>query len=296
MALRAHPHQHMIVIAAAEAPEGGVSPGLAQAAEPAGGAATQDLGEMPEWNLADLYASPDAPEVEQDITRARQMAESFKASYQGKIAAHGRDGPKLAEIIAAYEAVAELMSRLGTYAGLYYAGDQADQARAKFYGDTIAKLTEISRELIFVELEFNQIENNDLAQALGDEKLKHYKPWLDDLRKEKPFQLDEKLEQLFTDKSQTAAGAWNRLFSDTMAALRFDVEGELMTLEPTLNLLMDKDEARRKAAAEALSKTFQDNIRIFTLVINTLAKDKEISDRWRGFKAVSYTHLRAHET
>jgi oligoendopeptidase F len=289
MAFRAHLRQPMIAIAAAEAPDGGVSPGWAQAGEAAGGAGAHDLGEMPEWNLADLYASPDAPEVKEDIARAREMAESFKASYQGKITSHGRDGAKVAEIIAAFEAVAELMSRLGTYAGLYYAGDQADQARAKFYGDTIAKLTEISRELIFVELELNQIEDDDLVQALGDDKLKHYKPWLDDLRKEKPFQLDEKLEQLFTDKSQTAAGAWNRLFSDTMAALRFKIEGEAepLTLEPTLNLLMDKDEPRRKAAAEALAKSFQDNIRVFTLILNTLAKDKEISDRWRGFKDVA---------
>ena len=279
MPLREHPHLPLIAIAAADAPAG-------EASAAPGGA---DLGEMPEWNLDDLYVGPEAAEVKRDIERAREMAQSLKATYQGKIVALGRDGGKLAEMIRAYEDVAELMSRLGSYAGLYYAGDQSDQARAKFYGDTIAQLTEISRELIFVELEFNQIDDDALSVALGDGKLKHYKPWLDDLRKEKPFQLDEKLEQLFTDKSQTAAGAWNRLFSDTMASLRFDVDGEAepLTLEPTLNLLMDKHEARRKAGADALAKTFSDNIRVFTLITNTLAKDKEISDRWRGFKDVA---------
>ncbi len=261
---------------------------IRQPADSRGGAA-RDLGDMPEWNLADLYAGPDAPEVARDIEKARSDASALKAAHQGNLAGLAADGAKLAGAIKDYEAVGELMSRLGSYAGLYYAGDQSDAARAKFYGDTISALTEISRELIFVELELNQIDEAVLAEAVKSPELAHYKPWLDDLRKEKPYQLDERLEQLFTDKSQTSAGAWNRLFSDTMAELRFDVTGEdePLTLEPTLNLLMDTDEARRQAAAEALANTFQANVRTFTLITNVLAKDKEISDNWRGFADIA---------
>src|SRR5262249_30520628 len=115
------------------------------------------------------------------------------------------------------------------------------------------------------------------------------KPWIDDLRKEKPYQLEEHLERLFHEKSLPAHGAWSRLFSETMTALRFAVEGEAepMALEPALNFLLHSDETKRRAAAQALAKTFQDNARLFTLITNTLAKDKEISDRWRGFKDVA---------
>ncbi|MGE3710629.1 MAG: M3 family oligoendopeptidase, partial [Hyphomicrobiaceae bacterium] len=115
------------------------------------------------------------------------------------------------------------------------------------------------------------------------------KPWFADLRKEKPYQLDEKIEQLFHEKSQTGRGAFNRLFNETMTSLRFDVDGEPepLTLEPTLNLLSNPAEPRRHAAAEALAKTLGDNARLFTLITNTLAKDKEISDRWRGFRDVA---------
>ncbi|MEZ5842363.1 MAG: M3 family oligoendopeptidase [Hyphomicrobiaceae bacterium] len=252
-------------------------------------AAAATLGPMPEWNLADLYSGPDAPEVARDIAAARAEARRMRETYQGKLAEFGRDGARLAEAIAAYEAVSETMGRLGSFAGLYYYGNQQDPARAKFMGDTSEALTNISSDLIFFELELNQIADADLAEAVKVPMLARYKPWLDDLRKEKPYQLDERLETLFHEKGQTSRGAFNRLFDETMTALRFNVDGEAepLTLEPTLNLLTDGKRERRQAGAEALAATFKENVRLFTLITNTLAKDKEISDRWRGFKDVA---------
>jgi oligoendopeptidase F len=259
------------------------------AASPGSNSATTDLGTMPTWNLADLYASPDAPEVARDVTASAKIASEMKQRYQGKLKAMGGDGVKLAEAIKAYEDLADKLGRLGAYAGLLRAGDQGNPDYAKFYGDTSEKLTNISTDLIFFELELNQIDDADLAKALMVPALAKYKPWLADLRKEKPHQLDEKLEQLFHEKSQTAGGAFNRLFDDTMSALRFNVAGEAepLTLERTLNFMTSPDRAKRQAAAEALSVTFNDNIRLFTQITNTLAKDKEISDRWRGFKDIA---------
>jgi oligoendopeptidase F len=181
------------------------------------------------------------------------------------------------------------MGKLASYAGLYYYANQADPARAKFFGDTNEALTRIGTDLIFLELELNQIEEAVLAEALKVPALAHYKPWLDDLRREKPYQLEERIERLFTEKSQTSRSAFSRLFNETMTTLRFPVAGERepLSLEPTLNLLSHPDGARRKAGAEALAKVFGENVRLFTLITNTLAKDKEISDRWRGFKDVA---------
>lgn len=260
----------------------------ANAASGTGGAA-QDLGPVPEWDLSDLYKGIDDPVVAQDLERAAAEARRIKADYQGKLASLASDGAALAAAIGAYEKLADLMGKLGSYAGLLYAANQADPARAKFYGDISEKLTAISTDLIFVELELNQIDEAVLERAMVAPELARLKPWLDDLRKEKPYQLDEKLEQLFTEKGQTGRGAFNRLFSETMTGLRFDVAGEPapLALEATLNLLSDASEPRRHAAADALAKVFKDNIRLFTLITNTLAKDKEISDRWRGFKDVA---------
>ena len=255
-------------------------------AVPAGGT---DLGVVPEWDLSDLYKGMDDPAVAQDLDRAAAEARRIKESYQGKLSALAGDGAGLADAIAAYEQLSDLMGKLGSFAGLLYAANQADPARAKFYGDISERLTRIATDLIFVELELNQIDEATLEGAMNVPELQRFKPWLEDLRKEKPYQLDEKLEQLFTEKGQTGRGGFTRLFSETMTGLRFDVEGEPgpLALEATLNLLSDPAEPRRRAAAEALSKVFGANIRLFTLITNTLAKDKEISDRWRGFKDVA---------
>ena len=249
-----------------------------------------DLGPMPEWNLSDLYPSLEAPEVAADLARAAAEAVRIKASYQGRLAGLAEaGGAALAEPVKAYEALSDLIGRLGSFAGLLYAADTADPVRAKFYGDMQEKITALTTDLIFFELEMNKIDGDVLAVALSDPGLERYKPWFDDLRKEKPFQLEEKLEQVFHEKSTTSRASWNRLFNETMTALRFDVDGEPgpTALEPTLNMLTSADGKKRQAAAEALAKVFKDNIRLFTLLTNTLAKDKEISDRWRGFKDVA---------
>jgi oligoendopeptidase F len=245
------------------------------------------LGALPEWNLADLYPAMDSPALVADLARALTDSLAFDAAYKGKLEALARDGG-LIEAILAYEALDELLGRIISYAGLVYSGDTTDPVGAKFYGDVQQKITDASTHLLFFTLELNRVEGTVLEAAMqADAKLAHYRPWIEDVRKEKPYQLEDRVEQLFHEKSVTGRGAWNRLFDETMASLRFDVNGEELTLEPTLNLMQDPDEAKRKAASEALAATFKDNIRLFTLVTNTLAKDKEIADRWRGFDDVA---------
>jgi oligoendopeptidase F len=253
-------------------------------------AAAASLGNLPEWNLADLYAGMDAPAFAADLARAGTDAAAFAARYRGKLAelAAGVDGAeRLLEAVRAYEALDDLMGRIGSYAGLLYSGDTSDPKRAKFYGDVSERLTDASTHLLFFTLEINRLDDAVLEKLLSDSGLGHYRPWFEDVRKERPYQLEDRVEQLFHEKYVTGRGAWNRLFDETLAALRFEVGGDILTLEPTLNLLQEPDEEVRHAAADALAKVFGENLRTFTLITNTLAKDKEISDRWRGFADVA---------
>lgn len=248
---------------------------------------TRDLGPMPAWNLDDLYPGYRSEAVQNDLATASAEATALQQHWQGKLTT--ATGGQLADAIKSYEALSDTLGRLGSYAGLLYAADTANPDYAKFYGDIQERLTAITTALIFFELELNQIDDAALARALETPALAHYKPWLDDLRREKPYQLEEKLERVFHEKSITSRASWNRLFNETMTALKFEVAGERepLALEPTLNLLLSPVETKRRSAAEALAKVFKDNIRLFTLITNTLAKDKEISDRWRGFKDVA---------
>ncbi|WJR77537.1 M3 family oligoendopeptidase [Bradyrhizobium sp. NP1] len=248
------------------------------------------VGKLPEWNLADLYSGIDAPEVARDLDRLDADCVAFETDYKGRLA-EGTDrdggGPWLAAAVRRYEAIDDLAGRLSSYAGLIHAGDSVDPAISKFYGDVSERLTAASLHLLFFALELNRIDDAVLERAMQAAELAHYRPWIEDLRKDKPYQLEDRIEQLFHEKSQTAYSAWNRLFDQTISALRFTVAGKELAIEPTLNLLQDRDGKKRKVAAEALAKTFKANERTFALVTNTLAKDKDISDRWRGFADVA---------
>src|SRR5215831_15265656 len=253
------------------------------------------LGKLPEWNLADLYAATDAPQVKQDLDRSDAECLAFEQTYKGKLAelARGaRAGSDLAAAIKRFEAIDDLLGRLVSFASLVYAGNTTDPARAKFYGDVQERITAASSHLLFFTLELNRIDDAVIDRAMAEPTLGHYRPWLEDIRKEKPYQLEDRVELLFHEKSVTSWTSWNRLFDETIAGLRFSVDGKELTIEPTLSLLQDPSETKRKAAAQALATTFKANVRTFTLILNTLSKDKEISDRWRGFPDVaSARHL-----
>ena len=251
---------------------------------------SSELGVLPQWRLEDLYESMNSPRFLSDLKRAQEEAKQFSEAWRGKLAAIAEaenGGERLGEAVRTYEGLQDLTGRVMSYASLLYASDTSDAARAKFYGDTHERVTALSGDLLFFELELNRIDDAMLELALAAPALAHYRPWLEDIRKERPHQLTDDIEQLFLEKSVSGVAAWNRLFDDTMSALRFDFEGESLTLEPLLGKLQDPDEKKREAAANALAATLGANLRLFSLITNTLAKDKEISDRWRKFADVA---------
>jgi oligoendopeptidase F len=247
-------------------------------------------GKLPEWNLTDLYSGIAAPEVTRDLEKMDAECVAFETDYKGRLAeqaAKDGGGQWLAEAVRRYEAIDDLAGRLGSYAGLIHAGDSVDPAITKFYGDVSERLTNASVHLLFFALELNRVDDAVIERAMQTPELGHYRPWIEDLRKDKPYQLEDRVEQLFHEKSQSGYSAWNRLFDQTISSLRFKVGAKELAIEPTLNLLQDRAPEKRKAAGQALATTFKANERTFALVTNTLAKDKEISDRWRGFQDVA---------
>jgi len=150
--------------------------------------------------------------------------------------------------------------------------------------------------MVFFSLELNRVDDAQLdAMVAADNGLARYKPILDQMRAMKPYQLSDELEKFLHDQSVVGATAWNRLFDETMAGLTFNIDGEEMVLEATLNLLSDTDRTKREAGAKALVAVFQDNISLFARITNTLAKEKEVEDRWRGLPTPQASrHLANH--
>jgi len=237
------------------------------------------FGDLPEWDLTDLYAAPDAPEVARDLDWLRQACADFAAAYEGRLAA--LDAAGMLAAIEAYEAIERTAGRIMSYAGLRYYQNTLDPARAKFMSDCQDRVTDHTTPLVFFSLEFNRIDDAAYAGLFADPRLARYKPVFDRMRAMKPHQLSDELERFLHDQSTVGASAWNKLFDETMAGLGFEVGGETLSLEATLNLLTDTDRTRREAAARELARVFGANIKLFARVHNTLTKEKEIIDRWR---------------
>jgi len=247
---------------------------------------------LPSWDLTDLYPAPDSPELAADADRADVAARAFEAEHAGKVAA--LSGAGLAAALAEYERIEEILGRLMSYAQLQFSTDSLDPGIAKFYQSTNERVTAISSHLLFLSLELNRVEEADLAAKLAGPALARYAPFLRDLRVFRPHQLDDKLEKLLHEKEVTGRSAWSRLFDETIAALRVPVRGENLTVSAALNKLSDRDRAIRADAAASIGEVFGRNVRLFSLVTNTLAKDKEIIDTWRHYPRPTSSRNRAN--
>src|SRR5471032_1741813 len=239
------------------------------------------LGDLPTWKLTDLYSSPSGSDLQADLKRAAEEVEAFAKEYEGKIVS--LDGRALGTAIARYEAMSDRMGRIGSYAQLYYAQNQADSERGRFAQDVSEKLNDIYAKLVFLGLELNKIEDADLATKLKEPALAKYGPWLRDRRVFRPHQLSDELEKLLHDQSVVGSAAWSRLFDETIARLRYPFRNEMLSEPQILDKMSNKDASVRKDAAKSFGKVQGDNIAIFSLITNTLIKDREIDDRWRKY-------------
>lgn len=248
----------------------------------AAGSAPGNLGPLPDWDLTDLYPSPDSAEFARDMSWLKQSCAGFAATYQGKLATLSAEA--MLDCVQTYERIETTGGRVMSYAGLRYYQNTLDSDRAKFMADAEGEITDFTASLVFFSLEFNRLEDDHLANLLAENPaLARYKPVFDRMRAMRPHQLSDELEQFLHDTSVVGASAWNKLFDETMAGLMFSVKGEPeeMSLEATLNLLTDTARPKREAAAHALAEVFEKNVKLFARIHNTLAKEKEIHDRWR---------------
>ncbi|WP_299736082.1 M3 family oligoendopeptidase [uncultured Roseobacter sp.] len=244
--------------------------------------AASPLGDLPEWNLDDLYTGEDAPELKRDLDWLEQACASFAADYEGKLAE--LDAPGFLDCVLRNEKINQVAGRIMSFAGLRYYQLTTDADRAKFMSDLQEKITNFTTPLVFFTLEINRLADDHLdGLHAQNADLARYKPVFDKVRAMKPYQLSDELEKFLHDLG-VVGDAWERLFDETIAGLDFEVEGETLNIEGTLNLLTDPERPKREAAARELAEVFAENIKTFARVHNTQAKEKEIIDRWRGME------------
>ena len=254
---------------------------------------SDNLGDLPEWDLSDLYTSQDAPELEADLAFLEKECSAFAEDYQGKLADLNAD--EMLTCILRNEKISQVSGRIMSYAGLRYYQLTVDAERAQFMSNCQEKLTDFSTPLVFFTLELNRLEDDHLdALMAANSDLARYKPVLDRIRAMKPHQLSDEMETFLHDLG-VVGDAWEKLFDETIAGLEFDMEGETLGIEATLNFLTDQDRSKREAAAHEVARVLGANIKTFARVQNTQAKEKEGLDRWRNMPtAQSGRHLSNH--
>ena len=252
---------------------------------------------LPEWDLRDLYSRPGDPKLQSDLEAAEKAAQAFEAAHAGKLAS--LPGDALEAALREYERIEEVLGRVMSYAQLLFSGDAQNAENGRFYQTMQERVTVIGSHLLFFTLELNRLDDALLEERIAaSPALARWRPWLRDLRVFRPHQLSDELEKLLHEKEVTGRSAWNRLFDETIAHMRVPVtrggKTEELTVSAALNLLSDRDRAVREAAAEGVSKAFGDNVRLFSLITNTLAKDKEIIDGWRNYPRPGTSRNRAN--
>lgn len=254
---------------------------------------SENLGDLPEWDLSDLYTSPDAPELATDLAFLEKECSAFASDYEGKLA--DLDAAEMLTCIERNEKISQVSGRIMSYAGLRYYQMTVDAERAQFMANCQEQLTDFSTPLVFFTLELNRLEDDHLAGLMAaNEGLARYKPVLDRIRAMKPHQLSDEMEKFLHDLG-VVGDAWERLFDETIAGLEFDMEGETLNIEATLNFLTDPDRSKREAAAREVARVLGGNIKSFARVHNTQAKEKEVMDRWRNMPtAQTGRHLSNH--
>jgi oligoendopeptidase F len=254
---------------------------VAAAAEPVLAERQAALGTLPEWDLSDLYPGRDSEALTRDLTALAEEAEAFRERYEGRL--NTLSGAELGAAAEAYERLQEKIGRIMSYASLVHAGNLSDPEIGRFYQTMQERTNAVSTVLLFFTLEINRLEEADLDAKLRDPVLARYRPWLRDTRAFRPHQLSDEIEKLLHEKYVAGRAAWTRLFDETIAELRFPFRGRELTEPEALDLLSDRDPEVRREAAHTIGEVLGKNTRTFALITNTLAKDKEIEDRWRRF-------------
>ena len=241
---------------------------------------SSELGQLPDWNLNDLYTATDAKELIRDLNWLEKECNEFAKSYEGKL--HTLSDKEMLNCIVRNEKISSISGRIISYAGLLYYQKTTDADRAKFLSDMQEKITVFTTKLVFFSLEINSLEDEFLDKLFTkNDQLARYKPVFEKIRAMKPYQLNDEIEKFLHDLG-IVGDAWEKLFDETIAGLTFKIGEESLNIEATLNLLTDQNRENREKATRELARVFSENIKVFTRVHNTQAKEKEIIDRWRG--------------
>lgn len=241
----------------------------------------------PVWDLSDLFSSIDDPKIDKLLKKSSEKALEFKGKYRGKIGLIA-DPSEFLEAVRQYELILSETSLPYAFAELIFTVDSTSSENGAFLQKIKTQATEIFSELIFFELEVGLFSQETIEHFMESDELNSYKHYFERILADKPYKLSELEEKILEMKKLTGKQAIARLFEQELSRQKFEIEMEGKNVEMNqseiLNILYSSDNQQvRQKAFKSFTEGILKKESIFTFVINTLAEDKKINDKLRGF-------------
>jgi oligoendopeptidase F len=233
------------------------------------------------WDLSVLYAGPDDPRIQDDLSQAQAQAQAFVEAYKGKL--HMLSAAQLAQAYEALEALYDLIGKLMNFASLNFTTFSTDPMWGGFMQRMQEHYAALQQQLVFFELELNGLDDEHASALMADPALANYRYHMEAARAQKPYQLTEPEERLLIEKAVTGSEAWTRFFDQLMAGMELDFMGAKTPMPRVLARLHDADREMRRAAADAVTAGLKSRKMELTYIFNVLLADKASDDRLRGY-------------
>lgn len=239
---------------------------------------------MLEWNLSVLFKNEN--ELESKTQECIKQAQKFKNSYFTML--EKLNSNDFLNALKEYENLNLMVSKIMTYAYLCFA---KDTSKGSFYAKYEQECKKIEENLLFFELEFCELKEDKAKEFIDF--CKDYSFYLENLFKNRKYNLSQKEERVMLYLSNTSANAFSRLFDESMTALKISFEGEKLSEEEILSKLYDNERQIRKKAAKKFTKALDKNINLLTFILNMIKTELSNICKLRGYEdAEAPRHLR----
>ena len=230
------------------------------------------------WDLTHLY--PDESALRNDLAEVTGEADRFRISWRGRIA--NLNATRMKQALTEYEQIQERTGQAMTYVYLSWATATDDPERGALLQEVRELCTRIGKKLLFVGLEWMQVEEEQAQVLMENSELAGYRHFLECERLLKSYALSEPEEKVLAQTQVTGRAAWMRYFTETMSRMRFKLRGEDLSQEHVLAKLHAHDRDLRREASESFTQGLVQKEHTLTYIFNTLLAEKASNDYMRG--------------
>ncbi|MEM6528266.1 MAG: M3 family metallopeptidase, partial [Chloroflexota bacterium] len=233
------------------------------------------------WDLSVFYSAVNDPQIDADMKALETDINAFADQYRGKVAT--LSAAELAAAMETREALYDRLVRLGAFAQLNYAADSADDAIGALVQKVMQFSSRLEQQSVFFDLEWQAADDAHVETVLADDAIAKYRHLLEAELRYRPYTLSEPEEKVMVALNVAGRSAWTRFFQKLQGAMRYDWDGEKITLSEILDKTRNADRDIRARAAESVTAGLKDKNMELTYIFNVLASDKAIKDDLRGY-------------